>query len=187
MSSFYSLEELRNIGLKKFGRNVLISRYTRIYHPQNISIGNNVRIDDFCVISGSKYITMGDYIHIASHCGLWGNHGITMCDFSNVSSGTKIYSESDDFKGDYLMGPTVPQKYRNIIKNNEIILGKHVTIGANCVVLPGVVLEEGSVVGCGSLVNKNCESWTIYGGLPAKIIGSRNKNVLELEKQLNRE
>ena len=113
MASFYSLTELSNIGFKKFGSNVLISRHCQIYNPQNITIGNNVRIDDFCLISGGDHINFGNYIHISSHCGLWGNHGITLCDFTNVSSGTKIFSESDDFKGNFLTGPTIPKKYRN--------------------------------------------------------------------------
>lgn len=47
MTSFYSEDELKSIGLKTYGENVLISRFARIYGAKNISIGNNVRIDDF--------------------------------------------------------------------------------------------------------------------------------------------
>lgn len=50
MTSFYSEEELRSIGLKSYGKNVLISRFARIYGAESISIGNNVRIDDFCIL-----------------------------------------------------------------------------------------------------------------------------------------
>lgn len=187
MGSFYSLKELSGLGLRKFGDNVLISRYAQIYNPQNITIGNNVRIDDFCIVSGGSFINIGDYIHIGSHCGLWGNHGITMRDFTNISSGTKLYSESDDFMGNFLIGPTIPNKYRNNVLNREIILSKHVIIGANSVVLPGVHIGEGCAIGALSTVNKDCIDWQIYGGSPVKIIGHRKKNVLELENQLNAE
>ena len=51
MNSFYSKEELKEIGFKKYGENVLISRKTSIYNPEKIIIGNNVRIDDFCILS----------------------------------------------------------------------------------------------------------------------------------------
>ena len=33
--SFYSKEELKNIGFKSFGSNIFISRFSRIYNPKN--------------------------------------------------------------------------------------------------------------------------------------------------------
>ena len=69
-TSFYTDEELKEIGFKSYGKNVLLSRKTSIYGANNISIGNNVRIDDFCILSGN--ITLGNYIHIASACLLFG-------------------------------------------------------------------------------------------------------------------
>jgi|SRR5579862_5451367 len=184
MSSFYTKFELLNLRLKKIGNNVLISKFCQIYNPENISIGDNVRIDDFCVISGGKFVDIGNYIHIASHCGIWGNRGVIMYDFSNISSGVKIYSESDDFKGFYLTGPVIPKKYRINTQNKEIILNKHSLIGANSVILPGINIGLGCVIGAQSLVNRDCEEWKIYGGIPIKEIGIRNKNILDLEKHL---
>ena len=48
---FYSREQLKKIGFKSLGKNVLISDKTSIYSPENISIGNNVRVDDFSILS----------------------------------------------------------------------------------------------------------------------------------------
>ena len=64
MTSFYSEEELKSLGLKHYGKNVLISRKCSIYSAESISIGNHVRIDDFCILSGE--ITIGDYCHISA-------------------------------------------------------------------------------------------------------------------------
>jgi len=56
MNSFYTEDELKEIGLKSYGHNVLISRKANLYSVSEISIGNNVRIDDFCILSGKiKY------------------------------------------------------------------------------------------------------------------------------------
>lgn len=74
MNSFYSKEELQNIGFKKIGENVLISKKASIYSPQNIIIGNHVRIDDFTILSGE--IEMGDYVHISAYVALYGKYGI---------------------------------------------------------------------------------------------------------------
>lgn len=69
-NSFYSISELKLLGLKRLGQNVYISRKSSIYSPENISIGDNVRIDDFCILSGN--ITLGNYIHIAAYTALYG-------------------------------------------------------------------------------------------------------------------
>ena len=55
MNSFYTENELKQIGFKRIGENVLISRKASIYQPELIEIGNNVRIDDFCILSGNIF------------------------------------------------------------------------------------------------------------------------------------
>ena len=69
MDSFYSQNELLELGFKKIGTNVLISKKSSIYNAQNIEIGDNVRIDDFCLLSGT--IKLGNYIHIGAYSALY--------------------------------------------------------------------------------------------------------------------
>ena len=182
--SFYSVSELKRIGFKKMGKNVFISRKTSIYSPENIEIGNNIRIDDYCSLSGK--IKLGNHIHIAGYTSLYGNSGIILEDYSNISSNVRIYSESDDFTGKALMGPTVPMKYRNIYKG-LVTLKKHSIIASTCVVLPNVTIGEGTAIGCFSLVNGNCEPWKIYAGNPLRLLKERERKVIELSKQLEEE
>lgn len=44
-------------------------------------------------------------------------------------------------------------------------------------VLPKTKIYEGAVVAAGAVVTKNCEAYTIYGGIPAKKIGERSKKL----------
>lgn len=181
-TSFYTPEELRELGFKSIGKNVLISRKTSIYHPELIEIGNNVRIDDFCILSGK--IKLGNFIHIAAGCYLFaGEAGITMENFSGLSSRVSIYAVTDDYSGGYLTNPTIPMKYRNII-SGHVSIRKHVIIGAGVIILPGVTIGTGAAVGSMSLVNKNIPKWTIAVGIPAKPLRERKKDILELEKHL---
>lgn len=53
MNNFLSQEELKKLGLKSYGEDVLIGRNVMIYAPEKLSIGNHVRIDDFTCISGN--------------------------------------------------------------------------------------------------------------------------------------
>lgn len=179
MSSFYSEDELKNIGLKEYGKNVLISKKCSIYGASNISIGNNVRIDDFCVLSGD--IEIGNYVHISAFCALYGSGGIKIGNFCGISPRTSIFSASDDFSGEFMISPMVPSELTNV-KKAKVVLNNYVQLGTNTVVLPGVVFGEGSVVGASSLVLKNLEEWSINFGIPCKKIKERKRNIIELSK-----
>lgn len=181
MNSFYTIEELNNIGFENLGENVLISKKASIYGAGNISIGNNVRIDDFCILSGK--IIIGNYVHIAAYSALFaGDEGIIFEDFTGISSRSVIYAASDDYSGEFLTNPTLPDEYRNVI-SKRVVLEKHALIGTNCTVLPGVTIKEGTSIGACSLITKNCDEWGIYVGIPAKRIKERSKKILDLEKQ----
>lgn len=179
MNSFYSPEELQEIGFKHLGENVLISRKTSIYSPQNISIGSNVRIDDFCILSGK--IEMGNYIHISAYTGLFaGDVGVILKDFVTISSRNSVYAISDDYSGESMTNPMIPKEYRKV-REAEVVLEKHVIVGSGSCILPGVYIGEGTAVGSMSLVNKSLDPWKIYGGVPCKVLKERKKELLEKE------
>lgn len=185
--SIYSKEELLKIGFKSVGDNVLISKKVSLYGVNNISIGSNVRIDDFCLLTGGKGgIKIGSYIHIAAFCYISGQGGVEIKDYCNISSRNAIYSSSDDYSGAYMTNPMIPSKYTNVIRD-KIILQKHVIIGTGSTILPGVEIGEGTAVGAMSLINKSIEPWGIFAGIPAKFIKPRNKNILKLEEELEKE
>lgn len=183
MNSFYTKEELRQLGFAAVGENVMISKKASIYGASNITIGHDVRIDDFCVLSGK--ITIGNYVHIAAYCSLFaGNSGIEIQDFCGISSRGAIYAESDDYSGNSLTNPMVPSKYR-IVSGMKVVLERHSLIGTGCTVLPGVTVGEGTSVGSMSLVNKSLDSWGMYIGIPCRRLKDRNKRLLELEKKID--
>ena len=180
MNSFYSDEELKEIGFRAIGANVLISKKCSIYGAQNISIGNNIRIDDFCILSGK--IQLGNNIHVAAYSALYGGtDGITIEDFANLSSRVTVYSVSDDYSGETMTNPTIPDKYKNV-QSAPVFIGRHSIIGSNAVVLPGVAIAEGSSFGSFSFINRDSEAWSINIGIPFKKIKDRSKNLLEIEK-----
>ena len=183
MTSFYTEAELANIGFKSYGNNVLISRYCRIYKPQNIEIGDNVRIDDFCVLSAGTSIKIGNYIHIGCSTSIIGAGEVVISDFSGISGHCCIYSSSDDYSGRFMTNPMVPEELTNVT-HAPVILGKHVIIGCGSIILPGVTLEEGVAIGAMSLVQQDCKAFTIYSGNPLKKLIPRSKNILKLEQKI---
>lgn len=185
MTSFYSEVELEKMGFKSLGKNVLISRKASIYGIDRISVGDNVRIDDFCILSGN--ITLGSFIHISAATLLFGGqYGIKCHDYVTVSSRTAIYAESDDYSGNAMTNPMIPEEYRNVY-GEMVELHKYVIIGTGCTILPGVNIGEGVSVGCMSLVNRSLDDWGIYVGIPCKKIKERSRNLLDLEKNFKLE
>ena len=180
---FLTKRELSRVGLKSVGKNVCISSKASFYNPARISIGDNSRIDDFCILSaGSGGIAIGKYVHIGCHSYLLGQGAITLEDFSGISGRVAIYSSNEDYSGNSLTNPTVPEIYRNV-SHGKVILRKHAIVGAGAVILPNVEIDVGAVVAALSLVKDNCNEFGVYAGIPAKMICSRRRNLLELEKE----
>jgi acetyltransferase-like isoleucine patch superfamily enzyme len=181
VSRYFSRPELIAMGFKNIGLDVQISRTARLYIPEYISIGDYSIVDDFCILSGN--IDLGRNVHIAHGSRLiGGREGIKMEDFSGLAFGVTVFAQSDDYCGEALTNPTVPMKYRKILRA-RVELGRHVIVGANSVVFPGVMMGEGSSVGSCSMVTKSTAPWAIYFGVPAKKIKERKRTMLDLEKQ----
>lgn len=161
---------------KSVGFDVIIDDLARITRPEYVSIGNHVGIDMGVYISVRALI--GDYIHIAPHvCIIGGNDALlTMEDFTGIAAGSKIICAGDDYKIG-MLNPLVPIKYRNVI-NKPVVFKRFSCVGVNSVVMPGVILAEGSVLGANSVLTKNTEPWTIYVGSPAKPIKMRDSDAV---------
>jgi len=179
--AYYTEEQLKQLGFKYIGKNVKISDKASIYNYEQIEIGENSRIDDFCVVSGK--VTIGRNVHITPMCLVAGGEsGIIFEDFSTIAYGVQVFTQSDDYSGESMTNSTVPKKYKNEYMK-EVILKKYSIIGAGSIIMPGVVLGEGSSIGAMSLVLRSTEPWGIYVGNPVKRLKNRKKDLLDLEKQ----
>lgn len=176
-----------SIGLALVGLDVTIWPMAKIVVPDVITIGDSVVIDDYVFLMGGVKTSIGSFIHIASFTSITGGGEFIMEDFSGLSGGVRIYTGNEDYSGGCMTNPTVPAPYRIPIRS-YVHIKKHAIVGANSVILPGVVIGEGAVVGANSLVTKDCKPWTIYFGSPAKPLRRRrSEKILDLEAQLRAE
>ena len=97
-----------------------------------------------------------------------------------------MYGVSDDYSGESLTNPMLPDKFRNVMEG-AVTIKKHSIIGTGSTILPNVTIGEGCSVGSMSLVNKSIDAWGIYVGIPCKRIKERKKTLLELEKEFLKE
>lgn len=163
--------------LKKQGEDVFINEHCIIKRPHLCEIGSHNAIDNGVTIS--TQLIMGDYIHIAPFVVVIGGEKskLILEDFSFIASGTKIVCGSEDYTGEGLVGPTIPEKYR-VVNYTTVKFERFAGCGVNCTIMPGVTLAEGSILGANSLLTKDTEPWTIYVGSPAKPVKKRKKDII---------
>lgn len=114
-----------------------------------ILIGKESYIGVNNILDWSDNITIGDYVHIAgSSTGLWTHTTVQKCLKSIPMSQNDI-----DHR------PIAP-----------IVIENNVYVGGNCTIYPGVTIDHHSVVAPNSAVTKDVESYTMVGGVPAKVI-----------------
>lgn len=159
----------------KLGTDVFMHPSVEFTRTELISIGNHVAIDSgfYCTTK----LSIGDYVHISPHVAVIGGKktSLTVGDFCFISVGSKLICGSETFVGDGLIGPLIPEEYKDSQHLSPIVLERFSGTLANSVVLPGVRMAEGSVLGANSLLTENTEPWTVYVGNPARPIRGRAK------------
>jgi acetyltransferase-like isoleucine patch superfamily enzyme len=176
--SYYTDEQLKQIGFKYIGKNVKVSDKACIYNPEFIELGDNSRIDDFCIISGR--VVIGKYCHITPMCLIAGGElGVYFNDFCTLAYGVKVFSQSDDYSGETMTNSLVPSEYKNEYFA-KVEFDKHVIVGAGSIIFPGVHVAEGCSLGAMSLLTKSTNAWGVYVGVPAKRVKDRKKDLIGL-------
>lgn len=118
---------------------------------KNVYIGNNVTIGDYCQINENvklRNVSIGNYVLIAP--------GVSIIGYDH---------EFKDIKTPIMFQGEIEKK---------IIIDDDVWIGTNVIILKGVNLKKGCIIGAGAVITKDCEKYSIYGGIPAKLIKKRN-------------
>ena len=145
------LEQALKVILKGTGFTYLIKdNYIMIVPEQNIKKAKSRNISGNVVDAKGEPLIGVTVIEKGTTNGavtdLDGNYKITMEDFSGLSPRCSIFSGTDDFSGNFLISPTT-KKHHNHIIFGEVILKKYVQVGTNSVIMPNLVLKEGTAIG----------------------------------------
>jgi galactoside O-acetyltransferase len=159
--------------------------FTKIVGLKNIEFGKNIIIDDFTLIYAKAPMKIGNYVHIGAFTSITGGAKMFIGDFTAISQGCRVLTGSDDFVGWGFGNSTIVEEYRNV-KREPVKIGKFCIIGANSVILPGVIIGEGATVGAGSVVTKDLDPWGVYIG-NKKLKNRNKKGVLDNYKKFVKE
>lgn len=89
----------------------------------------------------------------------------------HVISGPNLTIITGDHK--YILGrwlDTVKGEEKEAYYDKDVVIEEDVWIGCNCTILKGVTIGRSSIIAAGSLVIKDVPSYSIVGGIPAKVI-----------------
>ena len=106
----------------------------------NVKIGNHVGIFEKTIINPSELVEIGDNVGIGGEVMIW-THGAWL----DVTQG---------FPSDF--GP--------------VKIGNNVWLPARSIVLPNVVIGDDTVIGIGSVINRDLPSGCFAAGSPCKVI-----------------
>ncbi|WP_291276047.1 acyltransferase [Flavobacterium sp.] len=132
--------------MKSCGENVNIDPTCTIIIPENMEIGDNCLISSHTTIYATFGVKIGKNTMISSNCGISSyNH--------KQNSLNRLADVNEDFKF-----------------SKPVNIGNNVWIGMNSCILPGVTIGDNSIIGSGSVVNKNIPANEVWVGNPARYI-----------------
>jgi maltose O-acetyltransferase len=138
--------------LAKFGMHTNVQMRCRFLNGRRVSLGEQNVINFGCLLDGRKF---------------------------NITTGKNV---SIGPEATILTLGHDPQSVDFESKGGDVVIGDRVWIGYRAIIMPSVTLGEGAVVAAGAVVTKDVKPFTIVGGVPAKKIGDRNRDLTyELE------
>lgn len=148
---FASYSHVRQVRLLERGSNVSFAPNVSFRNAERISLGSGSHIGEHSIIwagDSSGRVTLGEKCLLAPHVTITASNYAT-------APGTPVMDQ-----------PKIEQ---------DIVIGNDVWLGANAVVLAGVIIGDGAIVAAGAVVTRDVPAGCIVGGVPAKIIGSRDR------------
>jgi acetyltransferase-like isoleucine patch superfamily enzyme len=130
------------------------------------TIGRDSAVFMGTTVFGVTGLVIGDRCVIAERCVLDARGGITIEDEVVLASDVHLWTGEHDPQS-----PDFADRYA------PIRLRRHAWLGTRSMVLGGVTVGEGGVAAAAALVTRDVEDFTIVGGVPATVIGQRNREL----------
>jgi acetyltransferase-like isoleucine patch superfamily enzyme len=164
--TFPAAEGLRMVALDLIGQ--LPSAVLRHagYRRMGMAIGARSRVYRGLEVRFPGRVTIGDSTMIGFDSIIDGRAGVTIGNNVNFSSEVAIWTLQHD-----------PQARDFDARGGPVVIEDDAWLSFRCTILPGVTIGRGAVVAAGAIVTKDVEPYTMVGGIPAKQIGERTRDL----------
>lgn len=134
------------------GENIIIGGGGAFGPRSRFKIGNNCMISSQCVFNTGESIIIGNEVGFSPKVQLWTHHH-----WQNILRGY-------------------------IARHEPIIVEDGSYITANCLIVPGIKIGEGSTILANSAVTTDVEPYTVVSGVPARLVSRINTNLKSEQK-----
>lgn len=169
-----TLKQLRNSILIQtkwkrysFGTNCHFGRGVQLWAKSTLTIGDNFYIGRYSQIECDALI--GNNVIFGNNVALVGKY-----DHHYQQIGTPIRLASAIRESNY--------SWKGI--GLTTVIQDDVWVGYGAIIMQGVTIHQGAIIAAGSVVTKDVEAYSIYGGNPAKMITDRFDSPEELNQHL---
>jgi acetyltransferase-like isoleucine patch superfamily enzyme len=150
----------------RIGSRTVVQSWCRFQlHGGTIEIGTNTHVRDLVQLKSKSALTVGDDVVLSRDVIVHATAGVEIGDDCGIGERTSIIDsdhELDGSGGAYMRAP---------VRADAITLGRGVAIGANCVILRGARLGDGSALAAGAVLNGEAvEPGHLAGGVPARTL-----------------
>lgn len=137
-----------------------------------VVIREGVKIDSFVKIKfagGNGDVVISQYAYLNSGVVIYSGNGVSIGKGTLIAANTTFAATNHEYHA----------RERSIIEQRfmpskgGIVVEDDCWIGANCVLLDGVLLRQGCVVAAGTIVRGQWPEYALLGGSPTRILGYR--------------
>lgn len=130
---------------------------------RRFALGQHSVVESYsCINNAVGDVVIGDHTRIGIHNTIIGP--VTIGNHVNLAQGITVTALNHNFDD------TTKRIDEQGIATKPVVISDDVWIGANAVILPGVIIGRHVVVAAGAVVTKDVPDNTIVGGVPATII-----------------
>lgn len=131
-----------------------------------VRIGQHSSVHRNCRLYKPGGVRIGNHTVINRDVVLDGRMSLQIGDNVSVSEGVVIFTLEHD--------PNSPD-FAN--RGAEVCISDRAFIGTRATILPGITVGEGAVIAAGAVVTHDVPPYTIVGGVPARPIGERRRDL----------
>ena len=156
----------RTIYRVKVGKNSSIHWRAEFDNPAGVEIGYNTIIGNDAFLDGRAPVVSGEKKNYLQRFFGSGVRPLRIGNNVSIAGEARIYTMEHDIDSSDFAAIGAP-----------VIIEDYVVIGSRVTILPGVTIGKGAVVASGAVVTKDVAPYAVVGGVPAKFIKERSKDL----------